>query len=756
MNKSDIFNNSRINTMMPHTPTHPVAVILPVYRGVDMTKRCIVAAMPGILGVEHAQLLVINDASPDAGMQAMLEQLTELWPGRYQVLQNDSNLGFVKTVNRGLVCFPDHDVVLLNSDVVVPTDWLGRLIDEAYSLGNIGTVTPFSNNATICSFPDFLQENPQPFDLDVNTVDAAFRQSRLPCIEAPTGVGFCMYIRRACLNQIGLLNEQKFGRGYGEENDLCQRALKKGWLNLLSPNMYAYHEGSVSFSSDKQALVDRAMQVLDELHPNYHADVHNFVMRDPLKAARVARYIQLLSSIAVPKVLHVSHALGGGVGQHITELAEYSGRRIAHILLAPYDDNGTVSISLSTTQNADKLFFKLPLDYAAMLETLTAMGISAVHFHHTIGLDPKILDLPVDLGVTQLITVHDFYWLNGNPTLTDESGRYPGYYSEELYNPLYPLPTGVTPEQFREPLRQFFKRADGIIFPSDATRSIFSQVLPLDHAIVASHPEKARDVMRKPMAFTAKGSYTIGVLGALSREKGADLLEDLSVIATGKALPFKFKLLGYSYRPLKKVDATGPFAPAELSDLIRQHQLDVIFFPALWPETYSYTLSYALASGLPIIAPNIGAFVERLNDRANTLLFDHLAPADRLIGLLTAFIEQLGNGETIAAPHYTGNEPRHDFYQQTYLDYVARDLKTPDPLHQSALFMPNPVNLLAPANTADASGWREIVLAALWRIYMHPSMRWLGRVIPFRILRSVKRRLSRRPIHDIVKTPTGE
>lgn len=52
-------------------------------------------------------------------------------------------------------------------------------------------------------------------------------------------------------------------------------------------------------------------------------------------------------------------------------------------------------------------------------------------------------------------------------------------------------------------------------------------------------------------------------------------------------------------------------------------------FPAQWPETYSYTLSHALASGLPIIAPNLGAFPERLSGRACATLFDHMEPVSR-------------------------------------------------------------------------------------------------------------------------------
>ena len=730
-------------------PTHPVAVILPVYRDVDMTKRCILAAMPDVLKVKNAKLVVINDASPDAGMQAMLEGLVSVWPDVFSVLENKNNLGFVQTVNRGFDYFLQYDVVLLNSDVIVPKDWLSRIIDEAYSTANIGTVTPFSNNATICSFPYFLQENDQPFDLDVDVIDSVFRQDKLPCIEAPTGVGFCMYIRRACLDKIGYLNEEKFGRGYGEENDLCQRALKSGWLNLISPNIYAFHEGGVSFSSDKQGLVDHAMNVIGELHPNYHSDVQNFIKKDPVKDARVTRYVRLLASLAIPKVLQVSHSLGGGVKQHIEELNEYYGSRMANILLVPYGNKGEVSISLGVTPHADSFIFSMPSQYADMLGLLKAIGISAVHFHHTINLSSKILELSHDLDVPHILTVHDFYWLNGNPTLTDESGKYPGHYDDELKNPLHSLPEGLTLEEFRTQLKRLIKSADKIIFPSNATKSIFENVYVMENAMVVPHVELNRDVNKAPIPFVKKDKYTIGVLGALGKEKGADLLEEMAVIAAKANMPFKFKLLGYAYRPLKSVETTGPYSQTHLTKMLQQHEVDIIFFPAQWPETYSYTLSYALESGVPIVATDLGAFPERLSGRKNSMLFNHHASTKTLIDQLMLFIDSLAAGEEVKAPEFNGDESKSDFYENMYLEAVSSGLKRTDLIGQSKSILLNNAWLIN--NSVGDIGWRGTILSTLWHFYMHPSTNWLGRLIPSSTRRFIRKSLSRRPVHDFIK-----
>jgi len=735
-------------TAIPIKPTHPVAVILPVYRGVEMTERCILAAMPNILAIPGSRILAINDASTDIGMQEMLEQFAAQWPNVFVVIKNEKNICFTGTVNRGFVYFSQHDAVLLNSDVIVPKDWLSRLIDEAYSRTNIGTVTPFSNNATLCSFPNFLKENIVPFGLDVDSIDAVFRHEKLPCLEAPTGVGFCMYIRRACLDKIGYLNEREFSKGYGEENDLCQRAFKNGWLNIISPNIYVYHEGGVSFSSDKKPLVDQAMCVLDKLHPNYHNDIQLFIKRDPVKSLRVARYIQLLSTIPIPKVLHVSHALGGGVAQHIDELSQYFSQRIAHILLAPHEKNGIVSISFLSSQFADKLIFAIPSGYSDLISLLKAIGVSAVHFHHTHDLDSIILNLPVDLGVTHLLTVHDYYWLNANPTLTDETGKYAGFYSDTQRNPLYPLPQGLTPESWQKQFRPMIETASYVVFPSNATKTIFDNVYHLTNAVVAPHIEAQLAIDRKQRPFTKKNHYAIGVLGAISREKGADVLEQVAGKAKSLGLPIKFKLIGYAYKSLQSVETTGKYKNRDLENLIRKHELDIIFFPAQWPETYSYTLSHALNSGLPIIAPSIGAFPERLSGRQNVLLFNHLKPASELIDQISSFIEKLSKGILITASIFESDKSKHDFYLNDYIPIVSRDLK----VLKAYETMPIVLNAMKILNCSDGknTSWREALLRILWPLYMNPWMQWISQRIPYKVRRSIKRSLSRSAIHDII------
>ncbi|MGH7860339.1 MAG: glycosyltransferase family 2 protein, partial [Candidatus Binatia bacterium] len=95
--------------------------------------------------------------------------------------------------------------------------------------------------------------------------------------------GFCMYVKREALDDVGVFEEEAFGLGYGEENDWCMRASRLGWKHVLDDATYVYHEGGVSFGSEeaRQALVENRRR-LDEIHPEYGRRIGEFFARNPL------------------------------------------------------------------------------------------------------------------------------------------------------------------------------------------------------------------------------------------------------------------------------------------------------------------------------------------------------------------------------------------------------------------------------------------------------------------------------------------
>ena len=164
-----------------------------------------------------------------------------------------------------------RDVVLLNSDTEVPSGWLRRLAAQAYADRRVATVSPLSNNATICSYPD-NDGGPIAFGQTLEEVDDVCRTVNAGrWVDAPTTSGFCMYIRRKALREVGLFDAERFTVGYGEENDFCLRATALGWKHRIACDTFVYHKGSVSFGDRIATLTARAMKLMLERYPDLPA-----------------------------------------------------------------------------------------------------------------------------------------------------------------------------------------------------------------------------------------------------------------------------------------------------------------------------------------------------------------------------------------------------------------------------------------------------------------------------------------------------
>jgi len=277
----------------------PISVVIPVYRDPAVTRRCLESVLSSKL-TPNTEILVINDDSPDRELVQYCQQLSENQSIR--LLHNNTNLGFVATVNRGFGESPTADIVLLNSDTEVSGDWLHRLHRCAYSESQIGTVTPFSNNATICSYPVPNQENALPGGTSLAALDQLFADANQnQRAEIPTGVGFCMYIKRECLDHIGPFDTENFGQGYGEECDFCLRASEQGWNNVIACDVFVYHEGAVSFARESGERKHNADQIMREIHPGYDQAIHDFIAANTLEPFR--RRVSLARAQASPECL---------------------------------------------------------------------------------------------------------------------------------------------------------------------------------------------------------------------------------------------------------------------------------------------------------------------------------------------------------------------------------------------------------------------------------------------------------------------
>lgn len=257
-----------------------VAVIIPVYNAPQQFQRC-VFALQDTLPPTDVKVIVIDDASSDPHIDVVCNALPKGWI----LVKNRSNLGFVGTVNLGLALASPNDVVILNSDTQVTRGWLDEILNCAQSNERFASVTPLTNNGEIASVPTFCCPNAWPESPEL-WAEACVNSGPPLYPLIPTAVGFCMFMRRACLDEIGGFDEVLFGRGYGEENDWCCRASDVGWLHGLCDQAFVAHEGGASFGPLGISADNISMQRLLSKHPDYLDRIQEFVEVDLMATRR--------------------------------------------------------------------------------------------------------------------------------------------------------------------------------------------------------------------------------------------------------------------------------------------------------------------------------------------------------------------------------------------------------------------------------------------------------------------------------------
>ena len=260
----------------------PVDIILPIHNGYDYLSQCIDSVFRNT-DLNFHSLILMDDKSSDERIRVYLKQIDTT--GRnIKIIYNDQNMGFVKTVNRGMR-LAKEDILLLNSDTIVTSGWIEKMQRAAYSGPKIATVTPFSNNAIHCSIPEFLKENTIPEGYSIDSFTKFVEDISLRYYpEIPTAVGFCMYIKRVLLEKIGYFDELNFDRGYGEECEFCARANRAGFIHVLDDTTYIYHKGAVSFAPENRVvIVDKHLAIIDKMYPEFLCKVNKFYSENPLR-----------------------------------------------------------------------------------------------------------------------------------------------------------------------------------------------------------------------------------------------------------------------------------------------------------------------------------------------------------------------------------------------------------------------------------------------------------------------------------------
>ncbi len=588
---------------------HPVDVIVPVRGNAALAARC-VASVLASRNVQPCEVIVVGDADALRGFSAT--------PGDGQhvtVSRQDRSLDYAGTLNRAFALHRDRDVVVLQADAEVAGNWLDRLVEHGRIPGT-GIVGTFTNAAGSATYPQPNARNALPQGCPVESLATLFaRTNPGDAAEVPAMFGPCLHIVRACIDAVGEMKAVATDDGHASEIDFALRARAVGFAARIAGDVFVSNDGEGSFGS-------RAMRVETHAATPTLAHVHPEIA-DPLHAAAASADVRMLAGrvdlarLAAsprPAIVFVSHAWGGGIRRHMDDLTALLAERADVLYLEPADAD-TVRLHWPRAGEHFEAWFRLPADLPALAETLRAIGIARLHFHHVHGLPQAILQLPTVCGLPYDATLHDYYAICPQYHLADKNGRYCGEPDEAGCAACIrgrPVQWTLDIRTWRETFASFLRGAARVIAPSrDVAERIGRHVtgVAID---VWPHPER-------PLAVPAS-TVRVVTLGNLSPEKGLAVVAQCADDAKRRGLPLVFRVLGATTAPIalspdSPLTIHGSYDESALPRLLAAERADVLFFPAQVPETYSYTLSVALATRTPIVASALGAFPERLAGR---------------------------------------------------------------------------------------------------------------------------------------------
>ncbi len=197
--------------------------------------------------------------------------------------------------------------------------------------------------------------------------------------------------------------------------------------------------------------------------------------------------------------------------------------------------------------------------------------------------------------------------------------------------------------------RNMLHNVDLLITPSRFVRDKFLE-FGVDAARIRAiyHGINKEYVKKEPKTPSARLRF--GYLGTLLKHKGLDVLIDAFNRLPGDRAELYIHgfgdedekgMLGRLKKKAKdgRVHFMGPYNHTELSGILSN--LDVVVVPSIWHETFNIVAREALLSGCPVIASDIGALPEAIDDGRNGFLFEPGDPDD-LSGKMMRFLDEPG------------------------------------------------------------------------------------------------------------------
>ncbi len=630
----------RIEATPPSGAITSVDVVICIHNALDDVKHCLASLAE--CHDPRARLLLVDDGSSEETAAFVHAYATDQ---QLRLIRNDAARGYTYAANQGLRASSADCVILLNSDTIVTPGWLDAMLAVVASDPRIGIVGPLSNTASWQSIP-YVEEdgdwksNAVPDGLSLNEYAEALRRL-MPKRHAEVGFvnGFCMLLRRETIEDVGLFDEDTFGRGYGEENDFCLRAHKNNWKLAICLQAYVFHAQSKSYSNERRVqLCLDADRLLDAKHGS------------PLKHQQLGR------TMAHPLLLFARSASQEAEAVHhaYAQISKnHQGRKILFLLPAGHAGGGSnvvIAEARALRQaGVDTWLANLPHYRESFLASYHNLDIPCCYFNLE---DPEALALQVK-GFDAVIATHNAsaHWLASY--WEQNQKQYPrlGYYVQD-YEPLFYPKDGKgwrnAFESYRleAPLRKFCKTqwtADTLFTQANVTCTPIGPSVDAAHFSPSNRQQALKSDSHTPVTITAmirtscerrQPELTATVLHRLHDHFG----KHVQLVSFGSS---DAELLALGIKPGQSFRNLGRLSPTAVATVMRETDL---FIDASTFQAMGLTAMEAMASGCMVVGPSNGGLPEITGQDGEPLAtcIDTSSPDN----IIKACIELIHDGET--------------------------------------------------------------------------------------------------------------
>ena len=282
-------------------------IIIPIYNSPEWVKMCVYALYKNTPNEYIGKVILMNDNSDELTCNC-IENLKRKYE-KIEVYKNESNLGFIKNVNRGMDKTTAEYILLLNTDCLVSKNTIPKLIEHMEKNKKIGLICPISSNAANLSYD--IPEHYSYMQVD----ELFYKNFKGMDFDACTVVGNCLMISRQCMEKTGYLDEI-YGMGYGDETDYQFKAHEKGFEAKVAIDTYVYHKSEVSFgtSPEKQKRLENNRNIFfDRWGEAYNKKMQEYVKNDPIEYIKNNLKIEEKPEPEVLFFLPDIHQKAGGV-----------------------------------------------------------------------------------------------------------------------------------------------------------------------------------------------------------------------------------------------------------------------------------------------------------------------------------------------------------------------------------------------------------------------------------------------------------